>query len=75
MVTNKEKQVALDKEKWNESNKNRCDMSGKMKYCKFCKCVKENTCTATQAKREEQSLCAKADNRLQRQRNSQRKEV
>ena len=66
MATNKEKQVTLDKQKWEESYKNRCDMSGKMDYCAFCEYAVENTCKTTQSKREEKTLCAKAYNRKQR---------
>jgi hypothetical protein len=69
MTTNKEKQKDLDRQKWDASRENRCDMSGKMDYCKHCKYCVENTCKATQAKREEQSLCAKADNKMQRSKN------
>ena len=65
-MTNKERQITLDRQKWDASRENRCDMSGKMAYCEFCKYAVENNCMATQAKKEEQSLCAKAYNRMQR---------
>jgi hypothetical protein len=66
-MTNKERQKSLDKEKWLRSQELGEDMSGKMVYCTRCdkmNCL--HRCTASQKERVENSLCAKAYNRLNR---------
>jgi hypothetical protein len=65
-MTNIERQKSLDKQKWLISKQYGEDLSGKMIYCLKCEknCYK---CIATQKEREEQTLCAKAYNRMKRQ--------
>lgn len=66
-MTNQERQKQLDKQKWFRSKQYEEDLSGKMTYCTTCdrmNCI--HRCTATQKEREENSLCAKAYNRMQR---------
>lgn len=65
-MTNKEKQAALDKNKWIESAREHCDLSGAMIYCDCCAAQHGAQCSASQAEREAGSLCAKANNRLMR---------
>lgn len=67
-MTNKERQKSLDKKKWLESEKKNRDMSGAMKYCKYCgmQYFLFNGCDATQEEREQKCLCATAYNRMQR---------
>ena len=69
-ITNKERQKELDKEKWLESEQEGLDRSGQMTYCNDCdrKAGGELGCKATQAEREEKTLCAKAYNKHQRNR-------
>jgi hypothetical protein len=64
-MTNQERQKSLDRQKWFTSQMYKEDQSGKMPYC--IKCEKSNCthrCTASQKEREEQCLCAKAYNKL-----------
>ena len=69
-MTNIERQKSLDKKKWDESKMNLCDMSGYMAWCDYCTKQAYDTekggCEASQAEREEQTLCAKAYNRMRR---------
>lgn len=66
-MTNKQRQTELDKEKYVESEKQNCDMSGKMPYCDFCACVSNNSnCSATQTERENGCICAKAWNKMRK---------
>lgn len=63
-MTNKERQVKLDKIKYEASEEEHEDLSGKMFYCDFCAEANNNeTCAATQEERESKCLCAKAYNR------------
>ena len=65
-MTNKEMQVKLDENKWAESAREHCDLSGAMLYCDFCKAQHGAQCAASQGEREAGSLCAKANNRMLR---------
>lgn len=65
-MTNKERQAALDRNKWTESAREHCDLSGAMVYCEFCEAQHGAQCAASQAEREAGSLCAKAHNRMTR---------
>ena len=65
-MTNKERQAALDKNKWTESAREHCDLSGAMGYCFYCKAQHGAQCAASQVEREAGSLCAKANNRMTR---------
>lgn len=66
-MTNKERQKSLDKQKWLESEISSIDKSGIMVYCGVCEYKTSNfTCTATQKQRQENCLCAKAFNKMQR---------
>lgn len=63
-MNNKDRQKWCDTTKWQISNANSCDMSGKMYWCSGCeKSTDFCDCLATQIEREEKSLCAKAYNR------------
>lgn len=65
-MTNKERQAALDKNKWAESAREHCDLSGAMVYCDFCEAQHGEQCAASQGEREAGCLCAKAHNRMTR---------
>lgn len=65
-MTNPKRQKALDKAKWLQSEQEHADLSGKQGYCSACPMAVNQTCTATQAEREKESLCAKAYNRQDR---------
>lgn len=66
-MKNTERQTALDKRKWIESEKEGCDMSGDMPYCEHCEeQTRFRSCVATQEERESVCLCAKAYNRMAR---------
>lgn len=65
-MTNKERQKSLDKQKWNCSEDYEQDLSGHMYYCECCGYITSDGCTVTQEQREQQSLCAKAYNRMKR---------
>ena len=65
-MTNKQRQAALDKQKWIESEQQGQDLSGIRGYCNACTKAKDLHCTATQAEREKEYLCAKAYNRWDR---------
>ena len=67
-MTNQERQKSLDKKKWITSEQYGEDLSGKMTYCLCCsKMSCFHKCIATQKEREELSLCARAYNRMTRQ--------
>lgn len=63
-MTNKERQAALDKNKWEESAREHCDLSGAMEYCFFCAAQHGAQCAASQGEREAGCLCAKANNKM-----------
>lgn len=63
-MTNKERQAALDKNKWAESARENCDLSGAMDYCFFCSAQHGEQCAASQCEREAGCLCAKAHNKM-----------
>ena len=65
-MTNKELQKKLDKNKWEESAREHCDLSGAMDYCAFCKAQHGEQCAASQPEREAGNLCSKAYNRMSR---------
>jgi len=62
-LTNKDRQQQLDEVKWNISQIENKDMSGKMEYCKACIYNKEDMCIAEQYERATKTLCAKAFNK------------
>lgn len=62
-LTNKDRQAELDFMKWNISQIEKQDMSGKMEYCNSCQYQDNGTCTKSQEEKVEQSLCAKAFNK------------
>lgn len=69
MVKNELKQRELDERKWNVSKEFECDMSGRMPYCDYCpKRATNMTCLSEQKERESLFLCAKAYNKLRRER-------
>jgi hypothetical protein len=63
-------QKMLDKQKWEESEKQRYDMGGCMLYCQYCDkadhshATENGKCYATPEEREKYSLCAKAYKRM-----------
>lgn len=65
-MTNNERQKSLDKKKYLYSQELGRDLSGAMVYCEFCDKAVSNKCTATQEEREENCICARAFNRMQR---------
>jgi hypothetical protein len=70
-MTNKERQKALDKKKWLESEKRKKDVSGLMTYCGYCEEQGFNRdnlipCNINQVERESNCTCAKAYNRMVR---------
>ena len=65
-MTNKELQKKLDANKWEESAREHCDLSGALEHCFFCKAQHGEQCAASQAEREAGSLCAKAHNKMSR---------
>lgn len=62
-LNNQDKQKQLDFIKWNKSQMEKQDLSGKMDYCVNCKYKSINGCTASQEEREAGNLCAKAFNK------------
>ena len=63
-LTNKDRQKELDFIKWNISQIEKKDMSGKMEYCEFCSYRNGlEECLMSQEKREQETLCAKAFNK------------
>lgn len=71
-MTNKRRQAVLDRQKWRESEAQGFDMSGCMLYCAKCEHAdhthptENGKCHASQEKREELCLCARAYNRMTR---------
>ena len=66
-LTNKEMQKELDFQKWNLSQVEKKDLSGQMEYCSFCPFqIDKAKCDCPQAMREEETLCAKAFNRMKK---------
>jgi hypothetical protein len=66
-MTNIENQKKRNNEKWLKSELYKQDLSGQMPWCTKCKhqtCT--HSCNADQAKRDAETLCAKAYNRLKR---------
>lgn len=67
-MTNQARQKSLDKKKYLSSEIHKQDLSGKMAYCQKCQSMTYNhNCRATQKEREAGCLCAKAFNRMKRQ--------
>ena len=67
-MTNKERQKQLDKRKWIESEKEGYDKGGYMSYCDHCLWQDSwLNCTANQEDRVDNELCAKAYNRMYRE--------
>lgn len=66
-MTNERRQLALDKKKWLESERQGKDMSGQMSYCNYCKSkvlsVDDCRC-ASESDRVQRCLCATAYNRM-----------
>lgn len=64
-LSNNARQKELDFMKWNLSEIEKKDMSGKMEYCNFCQYqdFSNLTCKACQELREQETLCAKAFNK------------
>lgn len=64
-MKNIERQRSLDKKKWNESFKQKYDLSGYMPYCHYCEKQSPygGVCRANQIQRESECLCARAYNR------------
>lgn len=66
-MKNTERQKSLDKQKWVMSEECECDLSGEMLYCEFCFYKDlDGLCPVSQDQRESQCLCAKAYNRMKR---------
>lgn len=69
-MTNKERQSILDKDKWFKSKELGRDLSGARPYCLCCPhATPTHNCYVKQKDREEQCLCAKAYNKLQKRMN------
>lgn len=68
-MTNKERQVRLDKKKWRLSQVCGKDMSGLMIYCYSCvfRESNNNSCRQSQADRENLGSCAVAYNKMTRE--------
>ena len=68
-MTNLERQKALDKKKWIKSEKVKHDCSGLMPYCAYCDYLErfeKIKCNLEQVDREMNCICAKAYNRMAR---------
>jgi hypothetical protein len=66
-MKNKERQKKLDEQKWLESEKEFCDKTGEMPYCFYCLYQTQYlVCQATQEERENGCICAKAYNKMVR---------
>lgn len=76
-MTNKQRQEKLNIEKWEASKRVMEDLSGQMLWCQYCpKCEKDtfvdyingsnNFCTAEQTEKDNLCLCAKAYNKLKK---------
>lgn len=64
-MTNKQRQKALDSQKWYVSEAMNDDRSGKMGYCRFCEHSKnsEGNCNVSHEERVSRCYCATAYNR------------
>ena len=62
-MTNKQRQILLDREKYTASKQAQTDLSGKMPYCAACTNENPSGCEYTQEQREQGCICAKAYNR------------
>jgi hypothetical protein len=73
-MKNKERQKFLDEKKWNTSYKAKKDLSGAMEYCGFCphniSSVRHCECKLTHEQRVEKSACAKAYNKMKKDKES-----
>ena len=67
-MTNLQRQKKLDEQKWLMSEAKGCDQSGKMDWCTYCEWEEKSECLETQLDREMNCLCAKAWNRMVRER-------
>ena len=65
-MTNKVNQEIRNNEKWNASVNAKIDLSGKMLWCDCCPEMQDNECNVTQAERDKGLLCARAYNRMKR---------
>lgn len=62
-MTNKQRQILLDREKYTASEQAQADLSGRMPYCDYYTNENPSGCEYTQAEREQGCICAKAYNR------------
>lgn len=65
--TNKNRQMLCDLSKWLESKKEGYDKSGSMDYCEYCPYQKSFNCEVEHEERVANSFCAKAYNRMKKQ--------
>lgn len=65
-LSNKDRQKELDFIKWNTSQIEKQDLSGKMNYCNYCNRKTIDGCNASQDEREQGNLCAKAFNKREK---------
>lgn len=74
-MKNTERQKKLDLKKWFASIEAGKDMGGKMDYCEGCQKLHPigDSCNATQADRENLTLCATNYNRLDKKNRSKKK--
>lgn len=63
-MTNRKRQEWLDKQKWLLGENIKEDPSGSMCYCDFCKYQREGQCDAFQRERVKEAICAKAYNKM-----------
>lgn len=63
-MTNKERQIQLDKRKYLASELYQRDLSGEMSYCAYCSFRLDGKCTKSQYDKEALSLCAIAYNKM-----------
>lgn len=63
-MTNKNRQEQLDKQKWLHGEKSLYDPSGSMKYCSVCQYQTNGICSLTHEERVEDTVCAKAYNKM-----------
>lgn len=68
-MTNLQRQKKLNEQKWFVSEAKKEDQSGKMDWCKYCdyKYLFEDKCGISQLDREMNCICAKAWNRMVRE--------
>lgn len=62
-MTNKQRQIQLDEEKWNESFRTKRDLSGEMPYCRYCD-IKDMCFLTSQLQKDKTFPCAKAYNKF-----------